>query len=216
MVPLHFARPAYALEMTTAQAQVAVGAGPLHAEFLRRKHAAGLDYVAYLATDPVKAEPWRGVESRIALSAAQRQLITSFTRRINVLCLSGIWCGDCSSQVPMLHRIAEANPTSIGLRILDRDEHIDLSRLVMINAGLRVPTVIFAAEDFEFVGLMGDRTLSRYRAVAARQLGPSCPLPGAPAPQSEIDATVQDWVDEFERIHLLLRLSPRLRQQYGD
>ena len=62
----------------------------------------------------------------------------------------------------------------------------------------------------------GDRSLTRYRAAAARNLGPSCPLPGAPLPQDELEGTLQDWVDEFERVHLLLRLSARLRQKHQD
>ena len=28
--------------------------------------------------------------------------------------------------------------------------------------------------------------------------------------------TLQDWVNEFERVQLLLRLSTRLRQKHGD
>jgi hypothetical protein len=72
------------------------------------------------------------------------------------------------------------------------------------------------AEDCEFVGLYGDRTLSRYRAVAARQTGAACELPGAEAPRDEMDATMADWVNEFERVQLLLRLSPRLREKHGD
>lgn len=188
----------------------------LPANFLRSKHAAGLSYAAYLATDPAKAEAWRKVEGQIALTDDQRKLVESFTRRINVICVSGIWCGDCSSQGPMLQAIAAANPAMIDLKWLDRDSHMDLSQRIVINAGLRVPTVIFLAEDFEFLGLLGDRTLARYRAVAARKLGASCPLPGAPVPAEELAATLQDWVNEFERIHLMLRLSPRLRQKHGD
>jgi hypothetical protein len=29
-------------------------------------------------------------------------------------------------------------------------------------------------------------------------------------------AVTQDWLDEFERVQLLLRLSSRLRQKHGD
>jgi hypothetical protein len=29
-------------------------------------------------------------------------------------------------------------------------------------------------------------------------------------------ATLQEWLNEFERIQLMLRISPRLRQKYGD
>ncbi len=79
-----------------------------------------------------------------------------------------------------------------------------------------MPALLFMAEDYEPVSIQGDRTLSRYRAVAAKQLGAACPLPGAPVPAQELAATLQDWLDEFERVHLLLRLSGRLREAHGD
>jgi hypothetical protein len=188
----------------------------MNAAYLKSKFEAALDWESYLATDAARAVHWRNVYNQLALTTPQRRLIESFTRRMHVLVSSGIWCGDCSAQGPMLQRIAEANPRLIHLRLLDRDVHADLSRQIMINGGLRVPTVLFLAEDFEFVGLLGDRTLARYRAVAARQLGATCPLPGAPLPPDEAAATLQDWVDEFERVHLLLRLSARLRERHGD
>lgn len=188
----------------------------LDATLLESKHRAGLDYDAYLASDPAKAERWREVGAKIELTAAQTQLLAGFTRKMKVLCISGIWCGDCVMQGPMLDAIARAHPTMLHLKWLDRDEHIDLANLIMINAGHRVPTVIFMAEDFEPVSVFGDRTLTRYRAIAAKQLGPSCPLPGAPIPQDELNATLQEWVNEFERVQLLLRLSTRLRERHGD
>jgi thiol-disulfide isomerase/thioredoxin len=188
----------------------------LNAEFLRSKFDGGLDYESYLATDPIKAGPWRDFARHVALSSAQQSLLKEFARDINVVCVSGIWCGDCVQQVPMLDVIQQANPAKIHVRYLDRDEHKDLGDQVKICGGNRVPTVLFLAEDFEFVSLLGDRTLARYRAIAAKQLGASCPLPGASVPQGEVDATLQDWVNEFERVHLLLRTSGRLRQKHGD
>jgi thiol-disulfide isomerase/thioredoxin len=182
---------------------------------LRSKHEAGLTYADYLGTDPGKAGPWKTIYDQIELTADQRTLVGGFTRRMPVLCLSGIWCGDCAQQGPLLQRIAEANH-GIDLRWLDRDEHRDLAERVQINAGLRVPVAIFMAEDFEPVSIMGDRTLTRYRSMAARQLGGACPLPGAPVPDDELQGTLQDWLNEFERVHLLLRLSARLRERHGD
>jgi len=187
----------------------------LDAAYLKSKHDAGLDYESYLATNPAKAPNWRKYESQVHLTDDQRRVVSSFTREIKVLVTSGIWCGDCAVQCPMLMKIAHAS-SLIDLKFVDRDEHIDLSERIMINAGLRVPTAIFMAEDFELVSLLADRTLTRYRAIAARQLGPSCPLPGAPVPQDELNATLQEWLNEVERVHLLLRLSHRLREKYGD
>jgi hypothetical protein len=115
-----------------------------------------------------------------------------------------------------MQRIAEANPARIALRLLDRDEHRDLTERVRINAGDRVPVVLFLAEDFAFCGLYGDRTLNRYRALAARQLGDACPTGILPPEKDEVAATLADWFNEFERIQLMLRLSGRLRQKHGD
>ena len=187
----------------------------MNATYLKSKHDAGLDYESYLATDSDKGDNWRTIGSQVTLSETQRALITGFAREMKVLVVSGIWCGDCVQQGPLLERIAEANPV-INLKWIDRDVHADLAEQIKINRGLRVPVTIFMAEDYEPVSIMGDRTLTRYRAIAAKQLGASCPLPGAPVPTEELEATLQDWLDEFERVQLLLRLSGRLREKHGD
>ncbi len=195
----------------------------LDSAFLETKHRAGLEFNDYVATGkPDKQKAWREIYERAALPKPQAKLVAGFTRQMRILCSSGVWCGDCVAQCPLVQRIAEASPESpdgarlIDLRFLDRDEHADLSERIKICAGLRVPTFIFMAEDYEFIGLMGDRSLTRYRAIAERQLGASCPLPGAPVPADELLATQRDWLGEIERLQLLLRLSTRLRQKHGD
>ena len=185
--------------------------------YLRQKHEAGLPYEKYVGSGTSQQrENWTKVYEQCSLTEAQRAILGTFVRRLNVIALSGIWCGDCVQQGPLIARIVEAAPDSIDLRWLDRDEHDDLQQRVSINAGHRVPVVIFCAEDYEPVSWFGDRSINRYRAIARKQLGPNCPLPGAALPQDEMLATVQDWLEQFERVHLLLRLSSRLRQQHGD
>ena len=189
----------------------------LDASYLQDKHAAGQSYADYVATGNEKQQAdWQRIYESVGLTHHQHELVGGFTRQMNVICLSGVWCGDCVQQVPLIQRIAEANRDKIDLRYLDRDEHADLQQQVTINAGKRVPVLIFAAEDYEFASWFGDRTLTRYRAMAAKQLGGACPLPGAPVAQDELDATLSDWLAEFERVHLMLRLSGRLREKHGD
>lgn len=189
--------------------------GDLDPDFLRDHHERGLEFDAYLATDPERSDTWREIHRRISLTGDQQRLVAGFTRRMPVIVISGTWCGDCVQQGPLLERIAEASPC-IDLRWLDRDEHASIATRVRINGGDRVPIVLFLSEDFESVSTFGDRTLTRYRAIAARHLGPSCPLPGAPVTTGELEATLADWLDEFERVQLLLRLSPRLRRIHQD
>ena len=189
----------------------------MKADYLQQKHEAGLNYAGYVATgEPQKQQDWRRIYDQAKLTDEQAALLGSFKRKMNVIGLSGVWCGDCVQQGPLIQKIAEAAPGVIDLRWLDRDEHMDLQERVRINAGNRVPVVIFCAEDYEFVSWYGDRTLTRYRAMAAKNLGGACPLPGAPVPQDEVNATLADWLEQFERVHLLLRLSGRLRQKHGD
>jgi len=189
----------------------------LDPEYLRLKHEAGLPYHQYVATGTdQQQQDWRRIYDAAQLTDHQRNLVAGFTRRINVVGLSGTWCGDCVQQCPLIQRIAEVGPQAIDLRWLDRDEHDDLQQQVRINGGRRVPVLIFAAEDYALAEWFGDRVLARYRALAQQWLGAACPMPGAPLPQEEIDATLADWVSLFERLHLMLRLSPRLRDRHGD
>lgn len=189
----------------------------LSPEFLRATFDRALPYDEYVATGSAAHQPkWRDMAARIELTAPQRALIAGFGRRVNILATSGTWCGDCVAQCPMFRAFERANPDRISFRLVDRDQHKDLSDRVMICGGHRVPVFIFMNEEFDFLSLSGDRSLTRYRALAARQLGPSCPVPGAPIPADELAGTIQDWVDELERVHLICRLSPKLRQKHAD
>jgi hypothetical protein len=107
-------------------------------------------------------------------------------------------------------------PPVLQVRYLDRDEHADAQRELQINAGNRVPVVVFFSEDGFEVARYGERTLSKYRQLMRDQAGDSCPT-GIVVPGDSLLAQVtQDWLNEFERVQWLLRLSPRLRQIHKD
>ncbi len=63
---------------------------------------------------------------------------------------------------------------------------------------------------------VGDRTLNRYRALARRQLGAARETGSVPPAADETSAVLQDCLDEVERVQLMLRISPRLRERHGD
>jgi thiol-disulfide isomerase/thioredoxin len=180
------------------------------------KFAAGLaydDFLARYANDGQK-QRWRQAREQFALTPAQRQLLASFTRQMPVLVLAGAWCGDCINQCPIFEHFAAAAPV-IRVRYLDRDDR-DVQRELQINGGNRVPVVVFFSEDGAEAARYGERTLSKYRQMMRDQASASCPsglaLPGDPLPA----LLTQDWLNEFERVQWLLRLSPRLRQKHGD
>lgn len=184
---------------------------------LVQKWNAGLDYKTYVASGTAEQQRrWNTFHSAVNLTEPQKHLLASFTRQVNVLTVSGIWCGDCVEQVPFLDHFATAANGKVIHKVLDRDLHKDLSSLLKINSGDRVPVVLFLSEELEFCALAGDRSLSRYRAKAQRDLGDTCPTGLFIPPPEQSAATMQDWLDELERVHLMLRLSPKLRQKHGD
>ena len=181
------------------------------------KFAAALVYDEFLSryAQPAHLERWRGMFDRLRLTAPQQELLGSFVRELNVLCLAGAWCGDCINQCPIFEHFARAT-ARIHLRFLDRDEHPVVRDELSINAGHRVPVLVFLSEDFSEVARYGERTLPQYRQLARDLLGPACPT-GIVAPAQDLLAAItQAWLDEFERVQLILRLSPRLRQKHGD
>jgi hypothetical protein len=159
---------------------------------------------------------WAAVEARVQLTAAQRELLGGFVRRMPVLCLAGAWCGDCAQQVPILRHIAAAAAQAVELRLLDREARPDLRDALSINGGHRVPVVVFLSEDWQVCSVVGDRVLAFYRQMAAERLGPACPTGLLPPGEALLAEATAQWLAEFERIQLMLRLTGRLRERHGD
>jgi len=189
------------------------------ATILKRHFDQGMEFDAFVQTGKADGHhtQWLERHSRLALDGRQSALVQGFTRTMHVLCVTGAWCGDCALQGAAMARIAESNPKAIHPRFLPRDDRF--AELIVpnrINGGFRVPLTWFMAEDFEPVARFGDRTLSRYRSMARKGLPPEEAVLIPPPPDDPVREVLNEVLDEFERVQLLLRLSPRLRQLHGD
>ena len=138
-----------------------------------------------------------------------------FRREMKVLCMAGAWCGDCVSQCPIFTHFEHAS-SQIKVRYLDRDVDQELARELNLCGSPRVPQVVFLSEDGMPVGRYGERTLTKYREMASQLTGAACATGIVNAEDPTFLGVIHDWLNEFERIQLILRLSPRLRQRHGD
>lgn len=177
----------------------------------------GLTYSDFLATYGTEEHRrrWSEFHAQVRIGQPQRALLAGFQRQMKVLCLAGAWCGDCVQQCPIFDHFAQATDKLV-LRFLDRDANPEVSHELRVCGGARVPVIVFLSEDSQEVGRFGDRTLSKYRQLAADQLGPACPTGLVPPPAALTEAVTQDWLNEFERCQLILRTSARLRKLHGD
>jgi thiol-disulfide isomerase/thioredoxin len=206
------------MTVTLSSPAAIAGAGaPPTAEAWAAAFATALPYADFLAkhATPDQRQRWEAVHGRVTLTPSQRALLGGFVRRMPVLVLAGAWCGDCVNQCPIFAHFAAAAPV-IDVRFLDRDALPAIAAHLKVCGGQRVPVAAFFSEDFAPVLAYGDRTLSAYRAAAAAQLGSSCPSGAVPPSADALSPVVTDWLDQFERVHLILRLSARLREKHGD
>jgi hypothetical protein len=174
------------------------------------------EYEDYLAESPVHAKRWQDSAAKLpSLTEDQKRRLSGHHRSLNVLLVSGIWCGDCVRQGPMIHHIAEACDDVVRLRVIDRETNSRLRDEIRIMGAARVPVVVFLTEDFYEVGRFGDRMLVTYRKMASQAYGTdrwSLPASADEAVALELG----EWVDIFERCLLMARLSPLLRRRHSD
>jgi thiol-disulfide isomerase/thioredoxin len=193
------------------------------ASFWKEHFELALPYDEYLEQgDPAHAAKWKNMAAALpALTKEQAARLKDFNRKLNVLVYSGIWCGDCVRQGPMIQAVAESAGTAAGgpeidVRFIERDASEELQDELRVLGALRVPVVVFLSEDFFEVGRFGDRLLTVYRRKAERETGAACDA-GLVAPgKEELAAEQAEWIDIFERMLLMLRLAPPLRERYGD
>ncbi|MHC4605595.1 MAG: thioredoxin family protein [Planctomycetota bacterium] len=181
-------------------------------DFWKRIFEEALPYDEYLAASPEDMSArWKTMAGQIPeLVADQRARVAGHNRRLNVLVYSGVWCGDCVRQGPMLRVIAEAVGREADLRFVERDASEELQEELRILGALRVPVAVFLSEDFHEIGRFGDRMLTVYRRKARSEPGPAAPS------REELALEMEEWVAIFERALLMARLSPPLRERHGD
>ena len=177
----------------------------------------GLSYSDFLAKygTPEQRHRWEGLHAEVRLSDAQRQTLAGFKRKMPVIVVAGAWCGDCVNQCPIFDHFASAT-NLIDLRFFDRDANPELAAELSVCGAARVPAVLFLSEDWFRCGQYGDRTLSKYRQMTADFSGAACPTGIGSPEKSLLDNVVQEWLNEFERVQLMLRTSGRLRTLHGD
>ena len=69
------------------------------------------------------------------------EAIKSYPKKTTWLILSESWCGDAAHMLPVMNKISELNP-NITLRIVFRDENLELMDQYLTNGGRSIPKLI--------------------------------------------------------------------------
>lgn len=184
--------------------------------FWREYFNTGLSYEAYVKTGTSAQQfKWQQVETAVTLTDEQLKIISTFKRKMPVIILSGIWCGDCSRQGPILRAIEKASSV-IELKFVESKTNPDLQNELRICGAERVPVLVALSEEFFEVQRFGDKHLSIYQRKMRTELGDACDAGIVLPDADEFAIEINEWVKFFERVQLLLRLAPGLRRKWGD
>jgi hypothetical protein len=87
-----------------------------------------LPYAEFLQAyaTPEHQARWKTAYDAVRLTEGQRELLGSFRRKMNVLCMAGPWCGDCVNACTIYQHFAEQS-LLIDLRFINRAQNFDAS-----------------------------------------------------------------------------------------
>ncbi len=77
-----------------------------------------------------------------------QEKIARASKNLVFLVLTESWCGDASPSLPVMNKIAELNP-NIELRIVLRDENLELMNQFLTNNAMSIPKLIIIDNDNE-------------------------------------------------------------------
>jgi hypothetical protein len=89
----------------------------------------------------------------IVLSEELTSSIESLKKRWTWLVISEAWCGDAAQTIPLMHAISVASKGKIDLKLVLRDENLELMDHYLTNGGRAIPVLICL--DTDTLNVMG-------------------------------------------------------------
>lgn len=126
------------------------------------------------------------IERTVKLSEETRHTLAQLDRQLLWVILAEAWCGDVAQNLPILAMMADATP-NISLRILLRDENLDIMDAYLTNGGRAIPKLVcLDTGTLAELGAWGPRPEPAQEMVREHKQNPQ-------EPDSEFVKKVQLW-----------------------
>lgn len=122
--------------------------------------ASGQTYAEMVATAGPQADLFAHFRARAVVPVEYAERIAATGRRWSLLAVSEAWCGDSVNILPWVDALDASSPL-VELRIVGRDEHLDLMDQHLTNGRSRsIPIVILLDDQLMERAWWGPRTLA--------------------------------------------------------
>ena len=126
-----------------------------------------LSFERFVKESTEHCDLWTGVYRTARVPDWAEAAAAKLGRAFRFVVLAEDWCGDASSTVPVIARFAEA--AGIELRILRRDEHLEVMDAYLTNGARAIPIVVVLTDGMEEVGHWGSRPAELQALVTAER-----------------------------------------------
>jgi hypothetical protein len=123
---------------------------------LRDRYLGAPEFEEMLATATENADLWAAVWRRATVAEEYVRRVAGLGGAWHLLVLSEDWCGDAVNVVPVVAKLAELSP-NLDLRVLARDENLDLMDAHLTGTARSIPVVIALDDEFREQGWWGPR-----------------------------------------------------------
>ena len=121
----------------------------------KERFLAGKSYRDFLQNADEYAELYEHHYKRTCITERDSQLLKKL-EKLNILVLTEIKCPDSVTVLPVVQKWSESLD-GIKMRILARDENLDIMDNYLTNGGRAIPKLIFLDETFNEIGHWGPR-----------------------------------------------------------
>ncbi len=124
----------------------------------------------------------------VALNDALVEKINQVKRKTYFLVITEAWCGDAAQNVPLIAKAAEFS-SNIELKIILRDDNLDIMDAYLTNGGRSIPKVIaIDSESLNVIGEWGPRPLAAQKLMLE--------LKSKEVAHTEMVEVLQRWYNE--------------------
>lgn len=110
----------------------------------------------------------------IELSEELQQTIDELNKPWTWLVITEAWCGDAAQTIPLMHAISVASQGKINLKLILRDENLELMDQYLTNGGRSIPVLICIDTDtLTEKGTWGPRPEEAQKIIAHFKTDPS-------------------------------------------
>lgn len=111
------------------------------------------DYIEYTK---LNAHRMSRLDKTIELDDTLIAELETIPCKVNWLLITEAWCGDAAQNVPILNKMAQAS-ANIELRLILRDENLEIIDQYLTNGGRAIPKLIVLDENMNEIATWGPR-----------------------------------------------------------